>query len=165
MKKGPKPIPVVDRIMKKITINSSGCMLWNGATNGRGYGVILDDNTNGRRMTYVHIAMYVSKVGPVPSGMQLDHLCRTRNCCNPEHLEPVSGSENLLRSNNMNFVTKRTGVCKNGHNVSGINAHVSSDGRTRCRACAILRKRMYRIKNSATRQPSLMVGVKETACR
>lgn len=51
-----------------------------------------------------HRFAYELLVGPVPDGLQLDHLCRNRACCNPEHLEPVEGVENRLRG-----VTARPG--------------------------------------------------------
>lgn len=46
---------------------------------------------------YAHRAMYEQEVGPIPAGMELDHLCRTRSCIRPEHLEPVAHATNLQR--------------------------------------------------------------------
>ncbi len=50
----------------------------------------------GRRVL-THRVMYEHWVGPIEVGLELDHLCRTKACCNPDHLEPVTRSENLLR--------------------------------------------------------------------
>ena len=52
-----------------------------------------------RRTLYVHRAMYTIHKGSIPDGLVLDHLCRNRNCCNPEHLEPVTVKKNTERGN------------------------------------------------------------------
>jgi hypothetical protein len=65
------------------------CWLWIGAIKESGYG-----NHGG---TGAHRFMYQLLVGPIPPGLQLDHLCRVRNCVNPAHLEPVTPSENVRR--------------------------------------------------------------------
>ncbi len=70
----------------------TGCWEWLGGTS-RGYGWGRFDGAN----RVVHIYYYERLVGPVPSGLQLDHLCRNRRCCNPDHLEPVTQIENLRR--------------------------------------------------------------------
>jgi hypothetical protein len=70
-------------------VDSNGCWLWLGAISKNGYGSV-----NGMS---AHRMMYILKVGPVPEGLDLDHLCRVRRCVNPEHLDPVTRKENLNR--------------------------------------------------------------------
>lgn len=68
------------------------CWEWAGTINF-GYGIVRHESKNCR----VHILMYEMFVGSVPEGMQLDHLCRNRKCCRPDHLEPVTSKENVRR--------------------------------------------------------------------
>jgi hypothetical protein len=46
---------------------------------------------------WLHRYMYERYKGKIPSDMELDHICRNRNCCNPDHLEVVNSSENAVR--------------------------------------------------------------------
>jgi hypothetical protein len=41
--------------------------------------------------------VYEALTGSIPADLQLDHLCRVRNCVNPAHLEPVTPRENVRR--------------------------------------------------------------------
>ena len=101
-----------------------GCWLWQGRLDAAGYG-------RGKRRR-AHIEVYEAERGAVPSGMELDHVCRRRNCVNPAHLEPVSGSTNGLR--------KRWGVrvavkaCPIGHEL--VDPMVTPEGGRVCRVCA-----------------------------
>jgi hypothetical protein len=70
--------------------------------------------------------------------MQLDHLCRNRLCCNPDHLEPVTGSENTTRQRH--YERNRT-HCPAGHPYDDENTRVTSDNHRVCRACDRNRKR------------------------
>ena len=69
------------------------CWIWTASIRPNGYG---EFRCNGR-LTRAHRFAFEQMVGPVPEGLQLDHLCRNRACVNPEHLEPVTGSVNVQR--------------------------------------------------------------------
>lgn len=69
------------------------CWLWQGARDKNGYGVA---RARSPRMA-AHRLYYERAYGPVPEGLQLDHLCRVPLCVNPEHLEPVTSAENTRR--------------------------------------------------------------------
>jgi len=84
---------VTRRFLAKVDLDPSGCWLWTSALDTAGYGRFY---LNGR-LVAAHGLAYDMFVGPVGEGLELDHLCRVRNCVNPRHLEPVTHRENILR--------------------------------------------------------------------
>lgn len=70
----------------------TGCWVWQRSTS-RGYGYV----TRGGRCVPAHRWYYEHLVGPIPEGLELDHLCRNPPCVNPDHLEPVTHAENMRR--------------------------------------------------------------------
>lgn len=48
----------------------------------------------------LHKLMYERYKGSIPYGMEIDHLCKNKRCCNPDHLEIVTRVQNVLRSEN-----------------------------------------------------------------
>lgn len=80
-------------IARHVTVDQSACWLWTGSRSPDGYGwASLANKTH-----QAHRLVYRLVKGDPPEGMHLDHLCRVRNCVNPDHLEPVSPRENLRR--------------------------------------------------------------------
>lgn len=79
--------------------DAESCWEWNGSLFAGGYGqysVRLE--TGERKNLYAHRVAYEMFVGPIPDGLVLDHLCRNRRCCRPDHLEPVTSAENTRRA-------------------------------------------------------------------
>lgn len=78
---------------------ATGCLLWQGCLNSRGYGCI----SVGGRIQLVHRVAWELENGPIPDGLPLDHGhargCRHKHCANVAHLEPVTTAENNYRSN------------------------------------------------------------------
>lgn len=110
---------------------NSGCWLWL-ASSSRckgGYGQV---HFNGRG-ELAHRAFYTALVAPIPSGLVLDHLCRTTICVNPAHLEPVPQSVNIQRGGNGN---RRKTHCPKGHAYEGENLIIVMRTERICRACA-----------------------------
>lgn len=88
--------PMAEKIMSKIRkVDGCSCWFWTGFLRG-GYGRMKDETG---RLTEAHRVSYECFVGKIPEGLVLDHLCRNRDCVNPEHLEPVTTKENIRRGN------------------------------------------------------------------
>ncbi len=105
------------------------CWLWTGHKVS-GYAML---SVSGKS-TYAHRFAYELLVGPIPEGLQLDHLCRVRHCVNPAHLEPVTPRENVARGVSPAAVRKI--VCKRGHPLTeGPNLYLSPTGVRVCRTC------------------------------
>src|SRR5687767_12328790 len=114
-----------DRIAQRID-RTPTCWLWTGYVAPHGYGRV---RYQGKQYG-VHRLMYALLVGPIPEGLQLDHLCRVRHCCRPEHLEPVTGRENVLRGVTLPAANARKTRCPQGHPLDAVAA-----GDRRCSTC------------------------------
>lgn len=126
-----KTIPIEDRISNRFVIDlMTGCWVWTGALSAGKYGSIFHEG----RMQKAHRVMYRLRVGEIPAGLDLDHLCRNTRCCNPAHLEPVSRSENLKRSPLMDNNSQKT-HCPSGHPYSGDNLIIRKTGWRLCLTC------------------------------
>ncbi len=120
-----------DRILKRVVINSNGCWIWQKNINADGYGTVRVDH----KSWLAHRYSYTAFVGPIPDGLVIDHLCRVRSCCNPDHMEPVSIRTNILRGKHPNIVLHNGNTCAKGHKIIDNNISVRSDGRIRCKMC------------------------------
>lgn len=88
--------------------------------------------TIGNKIYKGHRVSYEAFVGPIPEGLELDHLCRNRACVNPEHLEPVTAKVNTNRSP---FCRARITHCPRGHEYSPENTYVTPRNQRQCRIC------------------------------
>lgn len=111
---------------------TTACWVWQKSRYPNGYGQYT--KRDGHR-GLAHRAYYELLCGEVPDGMELDHLCRNRACVNPDHLEPVSGSENRRRGAGFSGRNARKTHCKAGHPLAGENLYVDPRGRRQCRTC------------------------------
>lgn len=74
------------------------CHVWQGGTDRNGYGQI-SYYIDGRVVTRLaHIVAWEKENGPVPPGLELDHLCEIKPCRRPSHLEPVTHAVNMQRA-------------------------------------------------------------------
>jgi hypothetical protein len=121
----------------KVT-EGDGCWLWSGAhfqTTGYAlFNVKCDDSK--WRPTVAHRAAWRIYVGPIPEGLQLDHLCRNRACVNPGHLEPVSQAVNIRRGEGASALNAVKTHCPQGHEYTPENTYRKPGTEWRdCREC------------------------------
>lgn len=115
------------RFWSKISVDpTTGCWHWRAHVLPTGYGMFKLDG----KMRRAHRVAYELFVGEVPEGLELDHTCKTRDCVNPSHLEPVTHLENMRRGHN---ATKTH--CPHGHPYDEENTYRDAQGRRYCRAC------------------------------
>lgn len=141
--------PVIERVLEQVKQEPNGCWSFNGYHNKKGYAKI--SNTGGTDR--VHKLMYEHFVGPVPQGLVLDHEhCDNPGCVNPYHLVPKTIGENIKRGRHPGMVTHRTGICANGHDITGEHGYQRpSNGKRECRTCHAIRERA-RTKAAKTNQ-------------
>lgn len=142
---------LADRLLKRTT-KISGCWLWKGATNDKGYGQI---KVNGKT-TYVHRASYEFHVGPIPEGAVLDHICRVPSCLNPAHLDAVTQKENIRRGRlpGLLELQKQKKFCPSGHEYSDTNTYLNHRGSRNCKVCAKARAVEWNRKNRTKKRKS-----------
>lgn len=144
-----KAIPINDRLDAGYQVDSqTGCWVWQKSLTTSGYGKIATRENGRYRWWATHRLMYERYVGPIPEGLVTDHLCRNRACCNPEHLEPVTQRENLLRAETLQAANIVKTHCKFGHPFSPENTRIIPRGR-RCIACEGRRARESYLRKKA----------------
>jgi hypothetical protein len=87
---------VLERMFAKVLV-TEGCWLWTGRRTNCGYGGF-SAWFEGKRTTQAHRVSFIAQVGPIPSGLEIDHLCRNRLCVRPEHMQLVTHRQNIRRS-------------------------------------------------------------------
>lgn len=107
------------------------CWIWQGNHDRLGYGLINRLEHQG----VAHLWFWKQVNGPVPEGLELDHLCRVRLCVNPTHFEAVTHEENVKRGTSFAAVNARKTHCIHGHEFTPENTHVRPNGHRTCRTC------------------------------
>ena len=130
--------PLEERFWAKVE-KTDGCWEWRGGKTTAGYGHIFIKRSPKRVVEYSHRLSYVWAKGPIPDGLEIDHLCHNRACVNPAHMEAVTHVENMRRSAPKGygeFQHKKT-HCPQGHPYDQDNTKITRGGRGRaCRICA-----------------------------
>ena len=146
------PARIEQRVRERIyhapanAVMPGDCHLWMGVRKNNGYGIyygVIGWRDAGRYVQrYAHRLSYLIHRGPIPDGLDIDHLCRTPACVNPDHLEAVTRRENVLRGDTITARNAAKTDCPQGHAYDGPNTHHRASGRS-CRACGRARRRAY----------------------
>jgi hypothetical protein len=128
-------VPAYERVLRRVNVNGD-CWEFPHSLDVQGYSHVTIIGRLSRKMNgLAHRVVYEGLVGTIPEGLALDHLCRVRMCVNPDHLEPVSWTENARR----HWAYRRSG-CLRGHALTGANVRLRPNGKRECVACS--RRRM-----------------------
>jgi len=124
---------------------TDSCWLWTGRLYPAGYGAYsVGKEERAHRISYMLVK------GQISEGLELDHLCRVRNCVNPEHLEAVTHKENMRRGEAVSAKNSRKTHCDTGHPLSGENLQINIRGHRICRICRDRRQNKWRAKLKST---------------
>src|SRR6478752_8160163 len=141
MKKYPcagQRLSIRERLLFRSMRADNGCWIWQGALDSRGYGNFLV----GKKFLRAHRVSYEHFIGSIPADQVIDHICCQPRCINPNHLQPVSFSENVRLARKRDRVLQ--GTCKNGHPWTPENTFRRRNGWRNCRACNALRTALAR---------------------
>jgi hypothetical protein len=135
-----------ERFWEKVEKTDS-CWLWT-AAKSKGYGAF---KVAGRQEE-AHRYSYELLVGPIPTGLTIDHLCRNPACVNPAHLEPVTNRENVLRGISPWAKNAAKTHCPQGHPYDEENTRWNSLGSRECKTCRRETWRLYDERRSERRK-------------
>lgn len=116
-----------------------GCWIWTGTLKANGYGLYRLGKK--KECFFAHRLSYEVFIGPIPSGLVIDHLCRVRSCVNPNHLEAVTFKTNVERG-----LSKNGSHCRNNHPYDTYVRFVGSKKIRRCKACDKIAAASYRAR-------------------
>lgn len=126
----PTGVPEVPLLLRRVE-QVGDCWVWSGPTNEEGYGMVQFGRRATKQGVRAHRAAYEFFVGPIPAGLQIDHLCRVRACVNPSHLEAVTCRDNVARA--LDHPGAKT-HCPQGHLYDEVNTRFYQ-GRRHCIPC------------------------------
>lgn len=135
--------PLPDFSDPLVTAPATPCWIWEAALSN-GYGVFHPPAPRRGKTGYAHRISYLESGRGIPERWHLDHLCRRRECVNPEHLEPVTHRENILRGSTWAREKAQKTHCPRDHEYTPENTQVSARGQRKCLACHRDRERERR---------------------
>jgi len=127
---------------EKFIVRTPTCWFLKTKPNKRGYSRMSICN----RRYYAHRVYYELIKGKIPIGLMLDHLCRNRRCVNPDHLEPVTIKENVMRGESPPATNDRKTQCSKGHPFDSVNTYYRPNfpNQRFCKRCTYEKNKIYR---------------------
>lgn len=152
----PKPRDPAERFWGHVDKDGAGgCWLWTGSLNHLGYARFFITIAPRTRVSIAaHTFAYESLVGPSPTDLEPDHLCRVRHCVNPAHIEWVTHQENVRRGTSMVATNVLKTHCPQGHEYTLENTRIGPKGKRYCRICT-----RRHVKNSIRRRNERERGI------
>lgn len=146
----PNRRPVAERFWPKVDIHGpmvslqlGPCWEWTGAQDGKGYGRLSSGGSGNGRFRAHRISYELTK-GAIPPELEIDHLCRKKNCVNPAHLEAVPHQINARRGEVGKAGGRREKAkthCPQGHPYDAIHTYTDKNGKRSCKTCKNDRRR------------------------
>ena len=140
------------KFWKSVVRTPNKCWKWPRSLDKDGYGSFKNNN----KISRAHRFSYELFYGKIPSTLVIDHLCRNKNCVNPDHLDLVTPRENILRGNTGHHTNQLRGKdhphgkkthCSNGHEYNKKNTYLRPKGGRNCRVCHKEVERVRRVIN------------------
>lgn len=136
------------RFWRKVAVNydsayDGNCWEWQAGLQSQGYGMFSLTTVipNQTKIVLAHVWAFEYLIGPVPEGLELDHLCRNTRCVNPSHVEAVTHAINFLRGNHPTAINSRNNVCIRGHDLNSPTVYINpTNGARYCRECRKIRE-------------------------
>jgi hypothetical protein len=128
-------LSLIERVKGRVAVGAeTGCWLFEGACDSHGYGLLRDKDRRAHRL--VHRVMYEAFFGAIPQDVEIHHICKNKNCCNPGHLMLVSHQEHMkLSPGTVGYDNRAKTRCKAGHPFDEMNTRIESNGGRRCLTC------------------------------
>ena len=120
------------------------CHYWAGLVDHYGYGLLAVDG----KLWKAHRVVYESEVGSIPDGLVINHLCRSRNCVNTNHMEVTTHRDNVLKGVGVGAINARKTHCSRGHEFTADNTHIYRTWRI-CRKCSVIKDRAKYLRKKA----------------
>ncbi len=132
----------------------TGCWVWARGRSSKGYGYA----TVGGKSMAVHRLSWRTVVGPIPDGYWVDHICRNRPCCNPNHLRLVTPKQNALENNSGHGAVNAAKThCVNGHEFTPENTIIKprSTKKENMRRCCYECQRIASMMNKRRKRAAI----------
>ena len=148
----PKFCTRIAQLMECVEVDpDTDCWNWTRFLLKSGYATVCVDG----KKQCAHRLFYEFWVGKIPTRLVIDHLCRNRKCCNPDHLQPVPQEVNLERGIQRPLATWHVNIgktkCNYGHRLDDANTYVTKNGYRQCRQCNTRRLRETRARKREKR--------------